>query len=88
MYDPDAALDLLIAVVRTAATDAGRGNPEAQEFIQELAGDFAPTITIPLSREQHSASTRWDFNETEKARYARRNYQSRSIQACGGSESP
>lgn len=68
MYDPDAALDLLIAVVRTAATDAGRGNPEAQAFIQELAGDFAPTTPIPLSREQNHASTRWTFDETENAR--------------------
>lgn len=56
-YQFDNLVVLLAAVVQYAERDAGKGNAEAQSFLQELRSPVS--APVPLGRRQGWATSQW-----------------------------
>jgi hypothetical protein len=69
-FSHDNIVQLIAAVVKRAQADAQRGDPFAQQFLQEVREEFEAS-PIPLRRQQGRALTRWDFDDTANAQRAR-----------------
>lgn len=63
---------LWTAVVERATRDAEQGDGMAADWLGELRSNITPTQTIPRRREERSATTRWEIQESEAAERMRR----------------